>query len=54
MSKHPGAVALGRLGGRVVSEAKREANRQRALRYWEEVRAGTRVRGKRRKTAAPR
>jgi hypothetical protein len=32
--KNPHAVALGRKGGRVMSEAKREANRARAKKRW--------------------
>jgi hypothetical protein len=32
--KNPAAVALGRLGGRVMTEAKREANRVRAKKRW--------------------
>jgi hypothetical protein len=32
--KNPAAVALGRLGGRVMTEAKREANRTRAEKRW--------------------
>ena len=38
--KNPAAVALGRLGGKVMSEAKREANRARALKRWADVRRG--------------
>lgn len=36
--KNPAAVSLGRLGGKVMSEAKREANRQRAVKRWEKWR----------------
>jgi hypothetical protein len=32
--KNPAAVALGRLGGRVMSEKKRQANRDRARKRW--------------------
>jgi hypothetical protein len=32
--KNPAAVALGRLGGKVMSEKKREANRARANKRW--------------------
>ena len=35
------AQELGRLGGRVRSEAKTNANRINAQRYWDAVRAGT-------------
>jgi hypothetical protein len=33
-AKNPHAVALGRKGGRVMSEAKREANRERVKKRW--------------------
>jgi len=42
--KNPAAVALGRRGGSVRSEAKRAAARANAARYWERVRSGEIVR----------
>lgn len=32
--KNPAAMALGKLGGLVVSDAKKHASRLRALKYW--------------------
>jgi len=40
--KNPAAVALGRLGGRVMTEAKRAANRARAKKRWADYAAKTR------------
>jgi hypothetical protein len=48
--KNPAAVALGRRGGSVRSEAKRAAARANAARYWKRVRSGEIVRAKKPKT----
>ena len=40
MSANPAAVELGRLGGKVHSEAKKAAGKLRAVEYWRRVRAG--------------
>ena len=46
------AQQLGRLGGKARSEAKTNANRINAQRYWDAVRAGT-AKGPRRGKALP-
>jgi len=46
------AQQLGRLGGKARSEAKTNANRINAKRYWDAVRAGT-AKGPRRGKALP-
>jgi hypothetical protein len=43
------ATQLGRLGGRAKSTAKTEANRAKAVAFWDEVRAGIRKAPKRKK-----
>ena len=45
------AQQLGRLGGLAKSEAKAAANREKALRFWADVRAGKRPAPRRRKKA---
>ena len=40
MPVNPHAAALGRLGGKATSPAKRAANRAKALAYWRAVRSG--------------